>query len=122
MEYTSFVKDAAHKRRSVKDLARFIATRTDNNPNYSLLFGAGCSISSGVRSATQLANLWRNELYLSCANTKADPKADADAQRTFLKTHEVTLPLLSVLHRLPIMRTSFLAAGPRTSVAQTSLG
>jgi hypothetical protein len=34
----------------------------------------------------------------------------------------LTLPLLSVLHKLLIMRTSFLAAGPRTSVAQTSLG
>ncbi|MGH8857139.1 MAG: hypothetical protein ACREXG_03810 [Polaromonas sp.] len=32
----------------------------------------------------------------------------------------LTLPLLSALHRLPIMRTSCLAAGPRTSVARTS--
>lgn len=88
MDYTSFAKDAAHKRRSVKDLARFISTRTDNNPNYSLLFGAGCSISSGVRSATQLADLWRSELYMSCADTAADPKANAEIQRTYLKTHE----------------------------------
>ena len=35
---------------------------------------------------------------------------------------ELTLPLLSALHRLPIMRTSCLAAGPRTSVAQTPSG
>ena len=34
----------------------------------------------------------------------------------------VTLPLLSALHRLPIMRTFFLAAVPRSSVAQTSSG
>ena len=35
---------------------------------------------------------------------------------------KLTLPLLSALHRLPIMRTSCLAAGPRSSVAQTPLG
>ena len=34
----------------------------------------------------------------------------------------VTLPLFTALHRLPIMRTSCLAAGPRSSVARTSSG
>ncbi|SFU33160.1 SIR2-like domain-containing protein [Polaromonas sp. YR568] len=87
MNYESFVKDAAHKRRSVKDLARFIATRTDNNPNYSLLFGAGCSISSGVRSANQLATLWRSELYSSCSDKPAN-SATPEEQRTYLKANE----------------------------------
>ena len=35
---------------------------------------------------------------------------------------ELTLPLFTALHRLPIMRTSCLAAGPRSSVARTSSG
>jgi hypothetical protein len=34
----------------------------------------------------------------------------------------LTLPLFPALHRLGIMRTSCLAAGPRSSVAQTSSG
>jgi hypothetical protein len=34
--------------------------------------------------------------------------------------HGMTLPLNSGLHRLTIMRTFCLAAGPQTSVAQTS--
>ncbi|WP_341920005.1 SIR2 family protein [Polaromonas sp. YR568] len=88
MDYQSFVIEAANKRRTVQDLARFISTRTDNNPNYSLLFGAGCSISSGVRSATQLANLWRQELYLSCAGKNADLSAPPAEQRLFLRTNE----------------------------------
>lgn len=37
-------------------------------------------------------------------------------------TPKLTLPLLSALHRLPIMRTSCLAAGPRSSVARTLSG
>ena len=32
------------KERSVNDLIRYIKTRTDDNPNYSLLLGAGCSV------------------------------------------------------------------------------
>ena len=32
------------KERSVNDLIRYIKTRTDYNPNYSLLLGAGCSV------------------------------------------------------------------------------
>ena len=32
------------KERSVNDLIRYIRTRTDDNPNYSLLLGAGCSV------------------------------------------------------------------------------
>jgi hypothetical protein len=34
--------------------------------------------------------------------------------------NKLTLPLFSALHKLPIMRTVCLAAGPRSSVAQTS--
>ena len=32
------------KERSVNDLIRYIKTRTDDSPNYSLLLGAGCSV------------------------------------------------------------------------------
>ena len=32
------------KERSVNDLIRYIKTRTDDNPNYRLLLGAGCSV------------------------------------------------------------------------------
>ena len=51
-----------------------------------------------------------------------EPTAASDAQACIKQPVHVTLPLLPVLHRLLIMWTSFLAAGPRTSVAQTSLG
>ena len=88
MDYDSFLRDAANKRRSVKDIARFISTRTDNNPNYSLLFGAGCSISSGVRSATELSTLWRKELYESCSDSTTNFNATHDEQRSYLKANE----------------------------------
>lgn len=50
------------KQRTLRDLLRFIRTRTDSNSNYNLLLGAGCSVTSGVRSAAELCNIWRYEI------------------------------------------------------------
>ena len=51
------------KERYVSDLLRFIETRTDNNPNYSLLLGSGCSVTSNIRSGGELINEWRKEIF-----------------------------------------------------------
>lgn len=67
-----------NKKRSVDDIARYIATRTDQNPNYTLLLGAGCSITSGIRSATSLTNEWRKEF---------SQHSDPEEQRNHLKLH-----------------------------------
>lgn len=55
------------KQKTEKDLFRFIKNRTDENPNYTLLLGAGCSISSGVRSGAQLCKEWREEILMDLA-------------------------------------------------------
>lgn len=88
MNLEDLTKEIGSKRRTVADLVRFISTRTDHNPNYALLLGAGCSISSGVRSATTLASVWRRELYELLAGSQAKPDADENAQREFLRTAE----------------------------------
>jgi tetratricopeptide (TPR) repeat protein len=56
------------KQRTITDLIRFISIRNDENPNYTLLLGAGCSITSGIRSGGQLINLWREEIYTDLIN------------------------------------------------------
>lgn len=85
MNFDEFSKELSNKRRSISDLARFISTRTDHNPNYTLLIGAGCSVSSGVRSAFTLADLWREELYNSFVGEGVNSNATIVAQRDFLK-------------------------------------
>lgn len=54
-----------HKVRSVSDLIRHINTRESDSetPNYNLFFGAGCSVSSGIRPASQLIEEWVGDLY-----------------------------------------------------------
>lgn len=59
-----------NKERSVSDLLRHISTRTDSNPNYSLLLGAGGSVSSHIRTAQELVEQWRKELFLSYEENK----------------------------------------------------
>ncbi len=85
MLYEDFIKELNNKRRSVSDLIRFISTRTDENPNYSLLLGAGCSISSGVVSATELCNIWRRQIVESFLGEKNN--SSVDQQREYLKSN-----------------------------------
>lgn len=54
-----------HKEKSVSDLIRFLNIRCDDTPNYSLLLGAGCSITSGIKSGGQLINEWKKEIAIS---------------------------------------------------------
>lgn len=72
------------KRKTVNDLARFIKNRNDDNPNYTLLLGAGCSITSAVRSATELVNEWRNEICKELGFNDTDP----DKQKEYLKDNQ----------------------------------
>ena len=51
-----------HKEKKISDLVRFLSIRCDETPNYSLLMGAGCSISSGIKTGTQLINDWKKEI------------------------------------------------------------
>ncbi|OAB78407.1 SIR2 family protein [Cochleicola gelatinilyticus] len=57
-------QELKNKERSVNDLIRYIGTRNDHNPNYSLLLGAGCSVTSGIKSASTLIGKWEKEIYL----------------------------------------------------------
>lgn len=63
--------DLAHKKRTVSDLIRFIGNTAESievvngikSPNYSILLGAGASVTSGIRSGQHLINIWKNEVY-----------------------------------------------------------
>ena len=52
----------ADKKRSVSSLVRFMNTRAENQSNYAFLWGAGASVSSGVRAASSLVSEWKKEL------------------------------------------------------------
>lgn len=65
MKLADINKELKNKRRNVRDIIRFMKTRTDNVPNYSLLIGAGCSVTSGIRPATNLIAEWRKEIYIN---------------------------------------------------------
>ena len=54
--------ELGHKEKKISDLVRFLSIRCDETPNYSLLMGAGCSITSGIKSGTQLINDWKKEI------------------------------------------------------------
>lgn len=63
-DFKNLKQELKNKERSISDLIRFIDTKTDHNPNYSILLGAGCSITSDIKSGSKLIELWKKEIYL----------------------------------------------------------
>lgn len=63
MTPVSALQQLQNKRRTYEDLSRFIGSRATGAPNYTMLMGAGCSISSGIRSAGELVKQWRKEVF-----------------------------------------------------------
>ena len=64
MKYEELEKELSHKKRTTKDLINYIKTRASGTtPNYSLLLGAGSSVTSGIKTGVELVNEWRKEVY-----------------------------------------------------------
>lgn len=53
----------SHKERYVSDLISFLRNMCDKTPNYTLLLGAGCSVTSGINSGADLIKQWKEEIY-----------------------------------------------------------
>ena len=77
-----------HKERTVEDLVRFIKTHAGNASKYHLLLGAGCSITSGIRSAKELSELWLKELYLANSENQGIENYTSDKARDFFKNED----------------------------------
>lgn len=78
--------DLRFKEKTIHDLARFISTRAENVPNYTLLLGAGCSISSGIRSASELIKEWRREIIGPLVSTSGVP-TEEEITKYLANTH-----------------------------------
>jgi len=75
MNLTDLIEQMPTKRRTLKDLANYIKTKSGNSPNYSMFLGAGASVTSGISSGAQLVEEWRREIYeLSSSLTYTDVK------------------------------------------------
>ncbi|MGK3131395.1 SIR2 family protein [Pantoea sp. C8B4] len=73
MKISDLIEQMPSKRRTLKDLATYIKTKSGNSPNYSMFLGAGASVTSGISSGTQLVEEWRKEIYeLSSSCTFTD--------------------------------------------------
>lgn len=76
-----------NKERSVSDLLRHIRTRTeDSNPNYSLLLGAGGSVSSDIRTGKELVEEWRQDIFSSFEENKGK-EYDEQKAKAFLSAN-----------------------------------
>ncbi|MCS0388638.1 SIR2 family protein [Vibrio diabolicus] len=86
MKYLELKKELGHKERTINDLVSYLRTRTSlSNPNYSLLLGAGASVTSGIRSGAQLVDTWRKEIYELYSS---EEYIDSQTAKNYLMTKE----------------------------------
>lgn len=105
--------ELSHKLRTVSDLIRHIKTKEKDSPaNYSIFLGAGASVTSGIRTASQLIDEWTLELYERFNHRKAE-NID-NAKKYFENTHSSWYspenPYSSLFEKkfdLPIQRRRF---------------
>lgn len=71
MEFSTFANAYSYNRRSKEHLINLIKTRVDQTPEFSLFLGAGASVSSGVKSASEMISDWQKKLFVS---TKSEIK------------------------------------------------
>ena len=72
------------RERSIQDLIQFVRNRTDSLANYTLLLGAGASVTSGIRSANALVEEWRREVYERRCSNPIKPYDPSIAKETLI--------------------------------------
>lgn len=85
MDSSNALRQLAQKKREYEDLSRFVGARTSGAPNYTLLMGAGCSVSSNIRSAGALVAQWRREMFIRIC--PGAPYEDEAAKNFLAKNH-----------------------------------
>ena len=71
-----------HKLRRVEDLLDHIRTSVDSTSNYSVLLGAGCSVTSGIDSGRALISKWMKDIYKQ--NNDSLPETDQELYAHFV--------------------------------------
>lgn len=77
MNFKELRKELPNKERSIKDLIRFLNNRIGDVSNYSLLLGAGCSVTSDIKTGNQLVEKWRKEIFSDLYSDKEYSKEES---------------------------------------------
>lgn len=85
MKLEDLKNELQHKQRSIGDLISYLKTRTGGCPNYSVLLGAGASVTSGVKSGEELVEKWREEIFKLLSQKKY---TDIDSAKKYLMTEQ----------------------------------
>lgn len=64
------------KHKTTFELKQVMQIRPDQNPNFCLFLGAGASRSSGIRTASEMVEDWREMVYQGLRNTKENCSAE----------------------------------------------
>ena len=88
MQASELKNEIKNKQKTIKDIARYIKNQTDHVPNFCLLLGAGCSVSSGIRSGETLVTEWRKEVYEQLSSRPSNEAYTDEDAKNYLKENE----------------------------------
>lgn len=102
------------KHKTASELKHIISTRADQNPNFCLFLGSGASRSSGIRTAGEMVQEWRRNVYKDLSGTTDD--CDVEQMRKWLSEHagdwydenREYASLIERFHPLPTNRRKFI--------------
>lgn len=84
--------DIQHKDKSVAALIRYIKNTVDSmntkTPNYTILLGAGASVTSGISSGQSLTNEWKEEVWREHSSFKKYETAEAFFEKEKLSWYD----------------------------------
>lgn len=102
------------KHKTISELKNIISTRADQNPNFCLFLGSGASRSSGVRTAGEMVQEWRRNVYKDLSGITDD--CHVEQMRKWLSEHASDwydenreyASLIERFHPLPTNRRKFI--------------
>jgi hypothetical protein len=102
------------KHKTTSELKHVISTRADQNPNFCLFLGSGASRSSGIRTAGEMVQQWRADIYKDLSGTHADCPVEqmkrwlSENASDWYDENREYASLIERIHPLPLNRRKFI--------------
>lgn len=102
-----------YKIKKQQDLFNYIKNRIDKISNYSLLLGAGASVTSGIKTGEDLVNSWRQDIFNQISDGDTDYSTEiarAKIKETYGRDYDETREyssLFKLKYDLPAQRRNF---------------
>lgn len=106
MDYKTFSHAFTHNCRSAEHIINLVKNRVDRSSSFALFLGAGASMSSGVKGASEMIKDWKKKLYASANSSKT--YADWERDQEWANTDDEYARLFESVYDQPEQRRTYI--------------